>query len=93
MRLSINLAGMTAAALWIMAAPALAATTLEQPPPTSYMRSMVGTPDELSPLAPAEARNIHKEGSKWTCELNGQVMIYNEATSSWDPKPQTDQKK
>ncbi len=92
MQLKINLAGMTVAALLLMAVSGLAAPPLEQPPPTSYMRSQVGTPNELSPLAPAEARNVHKEGSQWTCELNGQVMIYNEATSSWEPKPQTVQK-
>jgi hypothetical protein len=59
---------------------------IEQVPVTSYMRSQVGTPNELSPLAPAEARNVHKEGGQWTCELNGQVMIYNDAAACWQPQ-------
>lgn len=93
MHLKTNLAGMTVAALLIMAAQGLAAPPLEQPPPTSYMRSQVGTPNELSPLAPAEARNVHKEGGQWTCEINGQVMIYNDAASRWEPKAPAGQQK
>jgi hypothetical protein len=45
-----------------------------------------GTPDELSPLAPVGGQNVRKVGNQWTCELNGRVMIYNDATSSWQPK-------
>jgi hypothetical protein len=93
MHLKTNLAGMAVAALLIMSGYGLAAPPPEQPPMTDYMRSQVGTPNELSPLAPAEARNVHKEGGQWTCELNGQVMVYNDAASRWEPKPQTFQKK
>ncbi len=93
MKLKLNLLGMTGAALLLVAAPGLAAPPLEQPPATSYMRSQVGTPNELSPLAPAEARNIWKQGSQWTCELNGQVMIYNEVTSRWEPGTPKEPKK
>ena len=53
---------------------------------TDHMKRMVGTPDELSPLAPAEARNVRKVGNQWTCEINGQPMVYNEAASRWEPQ-------
>ncbi len=66
----------------------LAAPPIEQAPMTSYMRSVVGTPDELSPLAPAEAKNVTKVGDHWTCEINGQPMVYNDASSRWEPQPQ-----
>ena len=56
----------------------------EQVPITSYMRSQVGTPNELSPLAPAEARNVRKVGDRWFCDLNGQVRVFNNATSCWE---------
>ena len=56
----------------------------EQVPITDYMRSQVGTPNELSPLAPAEARNIHKVGDRWYCDLNGQTRVFNPATSCWE---------
>ena len=48
------------------------------------MKSAVGTPDELSPLAPPEAKNIRKVGNQWMCDMNGQVMRYNAATSVWE---------
>ncbi len=56
----------------------------EQVPITDYMRSQVGTPNELSPIAPAEARNIHKVGDHWYCEINGQARVFNPATSCWE---------
>jgi hypothetical protein len=59
---------------------------IEQVPITSHMRSQVGTPNELSPLAPAEARNIRKVGNRWCCDLNGQGMVFNSATSCWEPQ-------
>ena len=73
-------------ALLFMGAIGFAAPPIVQPPKTSYMQSTVGTPDELSPLAPAEARNVRKVGNQWTCEVNGQPMVYNEAASLWEPK-------
>ena len=59
---------------------------LEQPGMTDYMRSRVGTPDELSPLAPAEAKNVHKVGDQWVCEINGRIMVYNNASAAWEPQ-------
>ncbi len=57
---------------------------VEQVPITSYMQSQVGTPNELSPIAPAEARNIRKVGGRWCCDLNGQARVFNGATSCWE---------
>ena len=73
-------------ALLLVEANSFAAPPIQQPPKTSYMQSTVGTPDELSPLAPAEARNVRKVGNQWICEINGQPMVYNEAASRWEPK-------
>ncbi|HZK13017.1 MAG TPA: hypothetical protein VFC55_00750 [Desulfobaccales bacterium] len=73
-------------ALLLMGGSGFAAPLIQQPPKTSYMQSTVGTPDELSPLAPGEARKVCKVGNQWTCEINGQPMVYNEAASRWEPK-------
>lgn len=59
---------------------------IEQPPMTEYMRSQIGTPNELSPIAPAEARKVRKVGNQWLCDLNGQVMLFNDATGKWEPQ-------
>jgi hypothetical protein len=59
---------------------------IKQDPMTSYMQSQVGTPNELSPLAPAEATNIKKVGGRWTCDLNGRAMIFNDAAACWEPQ-------
>jgi hypothetical protein len=59
---------------------------VEQPATTNYMKQAVGTSDELSPMAPAAAKNIRKVGNQWMCELNGQTMIYNTAAGSWEPQ-------
>jgi hypothetical protein len=75
------------AALLLLVGSGFAAPPIEQVPKTPYMQSAVGTPDELSPLAPAEAKKVCKVGNRWTCEINGQPMVYNEATSRWEPKP------
>lgn len=61
-------------------------TQIQQPPPTAYTRSTVGTPDELSPQAPGEAQNVRRVGKYWQCEVNGKTMIYNDATSCWEAK-------
>ena len=88
MHVKIHLAWMAVvAALLILWGSGFAAPPIEQAPLTPYMRSTVGTPDELSPLAPAEARKVRKVGNQWTCEINGQPMVYNDATSRWEPKP------
>jgi hypothetical protein len=73
--------------------PSSSAVQVEQVPITSYMQSRVGTPDELSPIAPPEARKVRKVGDRWTCEINGQPMVYNDAASRWEPQSQADQKK
>ncbi len=64
-------------------------SSVEQPaqlPMTDYMRSKVGSPEELSPIAPAEARNVRKVGNQWLYDLNGQVWVYNEAAARWEPQ-------
>jgi len=60
------------------------AISIPQPPMTAYMRSQIGTPNELSPLAPGGAKNVHKVGDHWVCELNGQTYIFNGA--DWVPQ-------
>jgi hypothetical protein len=88
MHAKIDLAWVAVAGvLLISPGSGLAAGEIVQPPQTSYMQSVVGTPDELSPLAPAEAREVKKIGGKWTCVLNGQPMVYNDAASRWEPQP------
>jgi hypothetical protein len=88
MAVKIHIASMAVvAALLIPWGSGFAAPPIEQAPLTAYMQSTVGTPDELSPLAPAEARKVRKVGNQWTCEINGQPMVYNEATAHWEPKP------
>jgi hypothetical protein len=95
MRVKGHIAGMAAASLWLILGggcasspvePASSAVKVEQVPTTDYMRSRVGTTDELSPLAPPEARQVRKVGNRWTCELNGQIMVYNDAASRWEPQ-------
>jgi len=73
-------------ALLLMMGSGFAASEIVQPPKTSYMQSTVGTPDELSPLAPAGAKKVCKAGNQWTCEIDGQPMVYNEAASRWELK-------
>jgi hypothetical protein len=80
-------------ALLVSLGSGFAAPPIEQTPMTPYMRSAVGTPDELSPLAPAEARKVKKVGDRWTCEINGQPMVYNPAASRWEPQSQAGPRK
>ena len=87
MHVKIHLAWMVVVASLLIGASGFAESKIEQSPMTPYMRSTVGTPDELSPLAPAEARKVRKVGNQWTCEINGQPMVYNEAATRWEPKP------
>ncbi len=60
---------------------ASSSSSMGQPP------SAVGTANEMSPVAPAEARNVRKVGNQWLCEVNGQTMVYNDASGNWGPKP------
>jgi hypothetical protein len=85
----INLSRMVVAASLLLALTGGCASSeapLTQPQKTSYMKSAAGTPDELSPLAPAEARNVRKVGNHWLCDVNGRTMIYNEAAACWQPQ-------
>jgi hypothetical protein len=87
MQLKIHLSGIAVAAsmLLILASGcASSSQQLIQPTETTHMKSAVGTPDELSPLAPAEAKNVRKVGNQWVCDLNGQVMVYNAGTGQWE---------
>lgn len=85
--LTISVAGCASSPVAPAASPVPSASIrLEQPPMTGYMRSRVGTPDELSPLAPPEARKIHKVGDQWVCEVNGQTMVYRNASGRWEPQ-------
>jgi hypothetical protein len=72
-----------ASMLLILAGGSASSSSSEEPP----MSSQVGTPNEMSPVAPAEARNVRKVGNQWLCDLNGQTMVYNNATGNWEPKP------
>lgn len=65
-------------------AAAPGAISIPQPPMTAYMRSQIGTPNELSPLAPGDAKNVHKVGDHWVCDLNGQTYTFNGA--AWVPQ-------
>jgi hypothetical protein len=95
MQAKIRLAGMAVVVslLFIWSSGCASSSVIEQPKPTSYMQSAVGTPDEMCPLVPGEASNVRKVGNRWTCDLHGQVMIYNDATSRWEPQAQAGQKK
>jgi len=95
MHVKIPLARMAAAASLLIVLGSGCASSLSGKPSspvekpsemTDHMKRMVGTPDELSPLAPAEARNMRKVGNQWTCEINGQPMVYHEAATRWEPK-------
>ena len=90
MKIKIYVPGMVVAASMVIilasGCASSSSSSLAQPPATSHMKSAVGTPDELSPLAPAEARNLRKVGNRWLCDLNGKVMFYNDATASWEPQ-------
>ena len=94
MPLKIRLSRMpVVASMWLILASGCASSPVQSPgsfikqdPMTSHMRSQVGTPNELSPLAPAQATKVQKVGDHWTCELHGQAMIFNDAASRWEPR-------
>ena len=62
MQIKIHRSGMAVVVtiLMILAGGSASSSTLVQPAETSHMKSAVGTSDELSPLAPAEARMCEK---------------------------------
>jgi hypothetical protein len=89
MRLKHNFAGIAvAASLLIILGSGCASSpsTIQQPAPTGYTRSTVGTSDELSPQAPGEAQHVRKVGNHWQCEVNGKTMVYDNATARWEPQ-------
>jgi hypothetical protein len=94
-KMAIRLGGlaMLVSLLALLGSGCGASAPVEQPKPTSYMQSKVGTPDEMCPLVPGEARNVRKVGNHWLCEMHGQTMVYNNATSRWEPQAQAGQKK
>ena len=87
MSLKISLSRMAVAALLLFIfAGGCASSSLTQPSSTGYMQSAVGTPNELSPLAPPEGRNVRKVGNNWLCEVNGRTMVYDNAAACWQPQ-------
>jgi len=51
------------------------------------MYRAVGAPVDLQPVAPAGATNVQKVGNQWTCEANGERLVFNDATVRWEPQP------
>ena len=88
MKVRVYLAGLAVAAslLTILGSGCGSSSTYKNPDVETTKQRTLGTPDELSPLAPVGGQNVRKVGNQWTCELNGRLMIYNDATSSWQPK-------
>jgi uncharacterized lipoprotein len=88
MKVKAYLAGMTVAALLlvILGSGCASSSAYKNPDVEATKQRTAGTSDELSPLAPVGAINVKRVGNQWTCEQNGRVMIYNEATSAWQPK-------
>ena len=88
MKVKAYLAGMTVAALLlvILGSGCASSSGYKNPDVEATKQRTAGTSDELSPLAPVGATNVKRVGNQWTCEQNGRVMIYNDATSAWQPK-------
>ena len=88
MKVKASLAGMTVTALLlvILGSGCASSSGYKNPDVEATKQRTLGTPDELSPLAPVGGQNVRKVGNQWTCEQNGRVMIYNDATSAWQPK-------
>ena len=84
----IRLVGMAAAAslLIILASGCGSSSGYKNPDVETTKQRTLGTPDELSPVAPVGGQNVRKVGNQWTCEQNGRTMIYNDAASCWEPK-------
>ena len=88
MKVKASLAGMTVVALLlvILGSGCASSSGYKNPDVEATKQRTLGTPAELSPLAPVGGQNVRKVGNQWTCEQNGRVMIYNDATSAWQPK-------
>ena len=88
MHVKNRLAGLAVAAslLLFLGSGCASSSAYKNPDVEATKQRTAGTSDELSPLAPVGAINVKRVGNQWTCEQNGRVMIYNEATSAWQPK-------
>jgi hypothetical protein len=90
MKTKVLFAGMAVTALLLLVLGSGCASSsssgYKNPDVETTKQRTAGTADELSPQAPVGATNVKKVGNQWTCEQNGRLMIYNEATSSWSPK-------
>ena len=88
MKVEAHLAGMAVAGLLLVILGSGCATSsgYKNPDVEATKQRTAGTSDELSPLAPVGATNVKRVGNQWICEQNGRVMIYNDATSAWQPK-------
>ena len=84
MKVKAYLAGMSVAALLlvILGSGCASSSGYKNPDVEATKQRTAGTSDELSPLAPVGATNVKRVGNQWTCEQNGRVMIYNDATSA-----------
>ena len=88
MKTKVLFAGMavTALLLLVLGSGCASSSGYKNPDVEATTKRTAGTADELSPQAPVGATNVKKVGNQWTCEQNGRLMIYNDATSSWSPK-------
>ena len=89
MKIKVYLAGMAVVAslLTILESGCASSSTYKNPDVEATKQRTLGTPDELSPLAPVGGQNVRKVGNRWICELRGQTMVYNDAASKWEPQP------
>jgi hypothetical protein len=81
-------AGLTMAALllFILGSGCASSSGYKNPEVEATKQRTLGTPDELSPLAPVGGQNVRKVGNQWTCEVQGKTMVYNDAASCWEPQ-------
>jgi hypothetical protein len=88
MKVKAYLAGMavTALLLAVLGSGCASSAPYKNPDVEATAQRTKGTPNELSPLAPAGGQNVRKVGNQWACEQNGRTMIYNDAASCWQPK-------
>ena len=85
MHVKNRLAGLAVAAslLAILGSGCGSSSGYKNPDVEATKQRTLGTPDELSPLAPVGGEKVRKVGNQWTCEVNGRTMIYNDAASCW----------
>ena len=83
-----RLAGLAVAALLLLFLGSGCGTSsgYKNPDVEATKQRTAGTSDELSPMAPVGATNVKRVGNQWTCEQNGRVMIYDDASSGWQPR-------